>query len=166
MKFDFEIEGLDEAIAMFRNFATPGFIQGVMVTSLTKSAIPIEETAKQLCPVGDPDTDPNSGQLRNSITTNSISDGVEIGSDVEYAPYVELGTGIRGDEANVPLKNIVNPVYTLEKKHECKDENLNKTPYPYMGQAPHPYLYPALEAHKQDVKQNLISDLDSALKGR
>ena len=152
MKFDFEIEGLDEAIAMFRNFATPGFIQGVMITSLTKSAIPIEGTAKMLCPVGDPDTDPNSGQLRNSITTNSIPNGVEIGSDVEYAPYVELGTGLRGDPS---VEHVTEKV-----------SKVTGQPYPFLGQEPQPYLYPALEAHKQDVKQNLISDLDSALKGR
>lgn len=46
-----------------------------------------EGYAKALCPV-------DTGNLRNSITHQvSLSeDGVYIGTNVEYAPYVELGT--------------------------------------------------------------------------
>lgn len=68
-----------------------------------------EKYAKALCPVGTPESTgyidkngvlhPNKGYrggtLRNSITFNVRSDDkeVDIGSNVEYAPYVELGTG-------------------------------------------------------------------------
>ena len=48
-----------------------------------------EGYAKDLCPV-------DTGQLRNSIT-HAVEDGEQaayIGSNMEYAPYVELGTGI------------------------------------------------------------------------
>ena len=48
-----------------------------------------EGYAKDLCPV-------DTGQLRNSIT-HAVDDGEQaayIGSNMEYAPYVELGTGI------------------------------------------------------------------------
>lgn len=45
-----------------------------------------ESYAKQLCPV-------DTGNLRNSITHEKEDDRTEvIGSNVEYAPYVELGT--------------------------------------------------------------------------
>ena len=44
-----------------------------------------ESSAKNLCPV-------KTGRLRNSITHLTISEpAVLIGSNVEYAPYVELG---------------------------------------------------------------------------
>jgi len=44
-----------------------------------------ETYAKKLCPV-------DTGNLRNSITHQREGDDTElIGSDVEYAPYVELG---------------------------------------------------------------------------
>lgn len=45
-----------------------------------------ESYAKKLCPV-------DTGNLRNSITHQSKDDVTEvIGTNVEYAPYVELGT--------------------------------------------------------------------------
>lgn len=45
-----------------------------------------ESHAKQLCPV-------DTGNLRNSITHAQLNDHTEvIGTNVEYAPYVELGT--------------------------------------------------------------------------
>ena len=45
-----------------------------------------ESYAKKLCPV-------DTGRLRNSITHQQYDDSTEvIGTNVEYAPYVELGT--------------------------------------------------------------------------
>ena len=45
-----------------------------------------ETYAKQLCPV-------DTGRLRNSITHQQYDESTEIiGTNVEYAPYVELGT--------------------------------------------------------------------------
>lgn len=45
-----------------------------------------ESYAKKLCPV-------DTGNLRNSITHQQYDENTEvIGTNVEYAPYVELGT--------------------------------------------------------------------------
>lgn len=45
-----------------------------------------ESYAKRLCPV-------DTGRLRNSITHEQYDDNTEIiGTNVEYAPFVELGT--------------------------------------------------------------------------
>ena len=45
-----------------------------------------ESYAKKLCPV-------DTGNLRNSITHQQYDEDTEvIGTNVEYAPYVELGT--------------------------------------------------------------------------
>ena len=57
-----------------------------------------EMYAKLLCPVGTPEStgkpDYRGGTLRNSITHQRVDDKtVAIGSNVEYAPYVELRTG-------------------------------------------------------------------------
>lgn len=57
-----------------------------------------ERYAKALCPVGTPESTGKKG-YRGGTLRNSITHGVEngdtvyIGSNVEYAPYVELGTG-------------------------------------------------------------------------
>lgn len=58
-----------------------------------------EKYAKALCPVGTPESTGKKGYrggtLRNSIT-HSVDDAestMSVGTNVEYAPYVELGTG-------------------------------------------------------------------------
>lgn len=56
-----------------------------------------EGYAKRLCPVGTVESTGikgyRGGTLRNSITHTVDGDTVSVGSNVEYAPYVELGTG-------------------------------------------------------------------------
>ncbi len=68
-----------------------GEIEKATAAQLAKAAEIIggmaESYAKQLCPV-------DTGNLRNSITHSAEYEGhtVVIGSNVEYAPHVELGT--------------------------------------------------------------------------
>ena len=49
----------------------------------------------------------DTGRLRNSITHTSDDDTAYIGTNVEYAPYVEYGTQKTGDGCHF-LKNAVN----------------------------------------------------------
>ena len=44
----------------------------------------VAEDARQLAPV-------RTGQLRDSIRVEATREGAEVGTDVEYAPYVEYG---------------------------------------------------------------------------
>lgn len=53
---------------------------------LEKCGLVAEGYAKRLCPS-------DTGVLRNSITHQVDDHDVLIGSNLEYAPYVELGTG-------------------------------------------------------------------------
>lgn len=55
--------------------------------ALEEIGLAAEGYAKRACPV-------DTGNLRNSIThaVESAEDAVYIGTNVEYAPYVELGT--------------------------------------------------------------------------
>lgn len=56
-----------------------------------------EGYAKKLCPVGTVESTGKKGYrggtLRNSITHASSEENVIVGTNVEYGPYVELGTG-------------------------------------------------------------------------
>lgn len=65
----------------------------ILGKALEQACLIVENSAKQNCPVDD-------GQLRQSI--NHIVEGTkgEIGTSVEYAPYVEVGTGIYSTEGN------------------------------------------------------------------
>lgn len=73
---------------------------------LERGAKRIQKNAKHLAPV-------DTGHLRNSIKTKSqtTQDGAEaqVFTNIEYAPYVEFGTGQRGRESNIdrPERNIL-----------------------------------------------------------
>lgn len=84
------------------------FLDNATEKALTEIGIKVEGYAKKLCPVGKGiwkdkygvihvTKGYRGGTLRNSITYKVESEGdkgtVAIGSNVEYAPYVELGTG-------------------------------------------------------------------------
>lgn len=61
-------------------------IKQAIMRGLEKVGLVAEGYAKRLCPV-------DTGRLRNSIThAVEGSEAVVIGTNVEYAPYVELGT--------------------------------------------------------------------------
>lgn len=53
--------------------------------ALEKCGLVAEGYAKRLCPV-------DTGNLRNSITHTQSGNTEYIGTNVEYAPYVEMGT--------------------------------------------------------------------------
>lgn len=117
---DFIERGLDEALA----------------AALEKACLIVEADAKEACPTGD-------GQLRQSITHEVDKEKMEgvIGSSVEYAPYVEIGTGIYSSEG------------TGRKTPWCyKDEKTDKF-YWTRGQNPRPFLQPALDKNKDKINK-------------
>lgn len=73
--------------------AVQNAVQAAIDNSLERIGLQAEAFAKDLTPVV-------TGRLKNSITfaVNSRENAVYIGSNVEYAPYVELGTSKRKAE--------------------------------------------------------------------
>lgn len=65
---------------LFKNALPEQIAQALEVIGLTA-----ERYAKELCPV-------DTGRLRNSISHARDDNAAYIGTNVEYAPYVELGT--------------------------------------------------------------------------
>lgn len=69
-----------------------------ITVALEMIGINAEKYAKALCPVGTPESTGKpgyrGGTLRNSIThvVEPSKHNVKIGTNVEYAPFVELGT--------------------------------------------------------------------------
>lgn len=107
-----------------------------------------ETYAKQLCPVGTPESTGKKGYrggtLRNSITHQQMDEKtVAIGSNVEYAPYVELGTG---------------PHFTPPPEWE----QFNTPRGSGIGHGyvhPRPYLRPAIEDHRDEYKNIIETEL-------
>lgn len=104
--------------------------------ALDKTCIFIEGEAKKKVPVRD-------GNLRNSITHVVKMEEFTgyVGTNVPYAPYVEIGTGIyssRGDGRQTPW------VYF--------DEKLGKKVFT-RGSHPHPYLKPAMDENLSAIER-------------
>lgn len=118
---------------------------------LTMIGIKAEKYAKARCPVGTPESTGKKGYrggtLRNSITFNVESSGdegtISIGSNVEYAPYVELGTGPYFKSPPEWLQ------YVSEKG--------NKGGTGYVR--PRPFLRPAIEEHIDEYKKIIENEL-------
>ena len=99
-----------------------------------------EGYAKRLCPVGTVESTGikgyRGGTLRNSITHTVDGDTVSIGSNVEYAPYVELGTGPHFE-----------PPPDWETFTSKRGSGVGRG---YVK--PRRYLQPAIEEHKDEYK--------------
>ena len=112
-------------------------MQQAAVRALEKCGLTAEGYAKKLCPV-------DTGNLRNSIThtVDEEEPAAYIGTNNEYAAYVELGTGkyVSGGRPT-PW------VYQDEKG------NWHRT----NGQKEQPYLKPAVADHAQTYR-NIIED--------
>jgi len=111
-----------------------------------------ESYAKALCPV-------DTGALRNSITHRVDGDTVTVGSGIQYAPYVELGTGKEYQPGPEWIqaqarrgRGLDHWVYFDQAKGEFR-----------MGfpQKPRPFLRPAVEEHKQEYENILRSELQN-----
>lgn len=121
MHMDFNVDDFDDAIARLKQMTVQGVVDDAVLEGLRNGARIVQASAKGSCPV-------KTGQLHNSIVVSDIPDtvGVDVGSDVEYAAYVEYGTGKSGDPS-VPHR-----------------EDWN-------GMPPQPYLYPALDANRENI---------------
>lgn len=99
-----------------------------------------EGYAKRLCPVGTVESTGKKGYrggtLRNSITHTVDGDTVAVGSNVEYAPYVELGTGPHFE-----------PPPDWETFTSKRGSGVGRG---YVK--PRRYLQPAIEEHKDEYK--------------
>lgn len=105
--------------------------------ALEKCGLTAEGYAKQLAPV-------DTGNLRNSISHKIDTDEMAayIGTNVEYAPYVELGTGRYTDGGR-------------QTPWAYQDEKGNW--HMTHGQQAQPYLKPAVADHAQDYRR-IIED--------
>ena len=126
-----EFEGLEEVLDSIETLADMQNIE----MALGKACAIVEASAKQKAPKGD-------GDLRRSITSKVDDYKGIVYTPLEYAPYVEYGTGLfaeNGGRQDVPW---------------CyKDEEGNW--HSTSGMKPHPYMRPALEENREKIVQIL-----------
>lgn len=116
-------------------------IEAAILRGLEKIGLVAEGYAKKLCPV-------DTGNLRNSIThvVDEQEPAAIIGTDNEYAAYVELGTGIYAEGGGGrPTPGV----------YQDAKGNWHYT----RGNKAQPYLKPALADHAQQYRDILVNEL-------
>lgn len=98
-----------------------------------------ERYAKEICPT-------DTSRLKNSISHETDDDTVYVGTNVEYAPYVEFGTGKFAEGGG----GRPTPWSYQDDKGNWHTTN---------GMKPQPYLKPAIENHLDEYKQYLKDEL-------
>ncbi len=111
----------------------------------------IQKRAKLLCPTNkDPDAD-NPGTLKNSITERTEVEGDAAtsytGTNVDYGPYVELGTGQRGYMS------------AGDKAPDIAEYRAD-----WQGMPAQPYLYPAIKSLQNTIRAKFTERLRRAIK--
>lgn len=109
-------------------------------STLGKACALVERSAKQKAPKG-------TGELRNSITSRVERDGENmvgvVYTPVEYAPYVEYGTGLFAEGGN-GRKDV--PWCYKDEKGEWHSTS---------GMHPQPYMRPALDENREEILRML-----------
>lgn len=111
-------------------------VQIATVKGVKKAGMLIQSDAKRLAPV-------DTGRLRNSIAVEAEETAAgavaEVGSNVIYAPYVEYGTGQRGDPS-------------VDHRQD------------WLGTPPHPFLRPAAEYNRENCAIVIGEEVKKVLK--
>lgn len=106
-----------------------------MAAALGKACALVERSAKQKAPKG-------NGELRRSITSKVEGEVGVVYTPLEYAPYVEFGTGLfaeEGGRTDVPWSY-------QDDKGEWHTTS---------GMHPQPFMRPALNENREEIKRIL-----------
>lgn len=130
-----EFEGLDEVLDSIDSLGDRRQIENAM----KKACALVERSAKQKAPKG-------NGELRRSITSKLETEGENIigvvYTPLEYAPYVEYGTGLFAEERG--RQDV--PWHYMDDKGEWHTTS---------GMKPFPYMRPALNENRENIKRIL-----------
>ncbi|TDT63424.1 HK97-gp10 family putative phage morphogenesis protein [Fonticella tunisiensis] len=135
------IEGLDGLLLKLESLG--GNTEKALEKGIDKAVRRVKRDAKLLAPV-------DTGRLRNSIQHKTTNDSGKIegivSTNVKYAPYVEFGTGQRGENAQIDRPEGIS--YRQD----------------WTGQDPQPFLFPALVQNQSNIKKDIISEVKKAIK--
>ena len=155
-----ELRGADRLIAKCRKLSSKQVDDIVLKAVRNASKRVIQADAKKLAPV-------NNGELRNSIKTRvKVENGKAVGevfTNLHYAPYVEFGTGPKGQASHSGISPEVSVSYRSSPWYVHEDQ-IDVGPYHFQkigelykmyGQPAQPFLYPALRDNKERVTKNI-----------
>lgn len=140
---DIKIEGLKSIENILEDMAD----LGNLIAAMKKACALVEGDARKNAPKG-------TGELKRSIESKVEIEGKTvigtIFTPLEYAPYVEYGTGLFAEGGN-GRKDV--PWHYQDDEGEWHSTN---------GMHPHPYLRPALEDNRKKIveiiKEGILDD--------
>lgn len=168
------IEGQKE---LRQKFAALEQIADQQMESIVKNQMKrVQAAAKLLCPV-------SQGELRNSIRSSvqRVDDRVvgTVYTNKAYAPYVEFGTGPKGEADHAGISPAVSPAYsqfpwwihesqidkeTAERYHWFYLDTPNGRFYQCTGQPAQPFMYPALKDNEERIVRNMQNHIARELR--
>ena len=106
--------------------------------ALGKACTIVERAAKEKAPKG-------NGELRRSITSKVEGTTGTVFTSLEYAPYVEYGTGLFAEEGG--RRDV--PWHYKDDKGEWHSTS---------GQHPQPFMRPALDENREQIKRIIAEE--------
>lgn len=135
MSAEIRFEGLDEIFSRLDKISSPQNIK----QALGQACALVERSAKQKAPKG-------NGDLRRSISSKVEELQGIVFTPLEYAPYVEYGTGLFAEEGG----RMDVPWHYQDEKGEWHSTS---------GMHPQPYMRPALEENRKNIKAIILEEL-------
>lgn len=121
------IEGMEQVLARFDELADTSQLE----VALGRACALVERSAKEKAPK-------DTGALRRSITSKVEGNQGIVYTPLEYAPYVEYGTGLFAEKGG--RKNV--PWHYQDDKGEWHATS---------GQKPQPFMKPALDENREEI---------------
>lgn len=135
------IQGLDSLLRKLDKLGKDS--TKVVAKAVGEATKKVQGDAKDLCPVREID----GGRLRGSIQGTLQEENREIigivSTNVEYAPYVEFGTGQRGADSPSPPKYDGDLSYRED----------------WAGMSAQPYMYPAIKQNEEYIKETIAASI-------
>lgn len=147
------IKGIDSLIHKLNNISKTEQVKETMNTAV----LLVHGQAKTLAPV-------DKGNLKGSLHPKVITQGKtiigKVYTNLSYAPFVEFGTGIKGN-GTYPNKDISLSYRSTPWVYTPND---GEDFYYTEGQVAQPYMYPALKRNEKKIKAMFKEALHTDLK--
>lgn len=148
------IIGLDSLLKKLNSLGVN--VEEILYKSIQQQGELVKGDAKELCPV-------DTGELREKIYKKTKRAKGKIAgvvyTNLDYAPYVEFGTGKVGERTNTNTN--VNISYKQDKwKVNIPDVGVRWVE----GQPAQPFLYPALKNNEDKILKNIKEDVKQAIR--
>ena len=125
----------------------------------------------------------DTGELRQSIYAEVEDNGNTVNgvcwTNKSYAPYLEFGTGPKGQENHAGISPEITPSYSqnpwwihesqvdrrvAEKYHWFYIDTPDGRFYQCTGQHAYPFMYPALKDNREQILEGMKADFAAAIK--